>query len=94
MGATQGKSKKMAMETEDARDRAMMETITKEPTKTEYRIIVENCSVRLTERVNEMLNEGWELQGGVSGLSENTTGRNQIGTSHTRVWAQAMIKKH
>jgi hypothetical protein len=38
--------------------------------------------------------EGWELQGGVTGLSENTTGRNQLGTSHTRVWAQAMIKKH
>jgi hypothetical protein len=94
MGATQGKSKKMAMETEDARERTMMETITKEPTKTEYRIIVENCSVRLTERVNEMLNEGWELQGGVSGHTESSSGRNQLGTSHTRLWAQAMIKNH
>jgi RecB family endonuclease NucS len=93
MGATQGKSKKMAMETEDARERAMMETITKEPTKTEYRIIVENCSVRLTERVNEMLNEGWELQGGVSGHTR-TSQQSSNWTSHTPMWAQAMIKKH
>ena len=84
----------MTMETEDARERTTMETIIKEPTKTEYRVVLETCLIRLTERVNEMLNEGWELQGGVSGLSENTTGRNQLGTSHTRLWAQAMIKKH
>ena len=90
MGASQGTTQKMVLETEDAREK----TTTEIPTKTEYRIIVENCTSRLTERVNEMLNEGWELQGGVSGLSENTTGRNQLGTSHTRVWAQAMIKKH
>jgi hypothetical protein len=90
MGASQGTTHKMVLETEDAREK----TTTEIPTKTEYRIIVENCTSRLTERVNEMLNEGWELQGGVSGLSENTTGRNQLGTSHTRVWAQAMIKKH
>ena len=90
MGASQGKTQKMVLETENARERATTEI----PTKTEYRIIVENCTSRLTERVNELLNEGWELQGGVSGLSENTTGRNQLGTSHTRVWAQAMIKKH
>jgi hypothetical protein len=90
MGASQGTTQKMVLEMENARERATTEI----PTKTEYRIIVENCTSRLTERVNELLNEGWELQGGVSGLSENTTGRNQLGTSHARVWAQAMIKKH
>jgi hypothetical protein len=46
----------------------------------------------LTERVNELLNEGWELQGGVSGHTESSKGMNQLGTSHTRLWAQAMIK--
>jgi hypothetical protein len=80
----------MVLEMENARERATTEI----PTKTEYKILVENCSSRLTERVNEMLIEGWELQGGVSGLSENTTGRHQLGTSHTRVWAQAMIKNN
>lgn len=80
----------MVLETENARER----TTTEIPSKTEYKILVENCTTRLTDRVNELLDEGWELQGGVSGLSENTTGRNQLGTSHTRVWAQAMIKKH
>jgi hypothetical protein len=90
MGASQGKTQKMVLETENARER----TTTEIPSKTEYKILVENCTTRLTDRVNELLDEGWELQGGVSGLSENTTGRNQLGTSHTRVWAQAMIKKH
>jgi len=82
------------METEDARERTMMETITKEPTKTEYRVVLENCSVRLTERVNEMLNEGWELQGGVSGHTQ-TREPNRSGLSlRQQNWAQAMIKKH
>jgi hypothetical protein len=90
MGASQGKSKTMVLETDDARERTTMEI----PTKTEYRIIVENCTIRLTERVNEMLIEGWELQGGVSGHTESSNGSNQLGTSHTRLWAQAMIKKH
>jgi hypothetical protein len=83
------------METEDAREKAMMETITKEPTKTEYRILVENCPVRLTERVNEMLNEGWELQGGVSGhMCIRPQNRGGSAITHEEMWAQAMIKKH
>ena len=81
----------MVLKTEDVRERT---TTTEIPTKTEYRIIVENCTIRLSERVNELLNDGWELQGGVSGHTESSSGRNQLGTSHTRVWAQAMIKKH
>jgi hypothetical protein len=82
------------METEDARERTMMETIIKEPTKTEYRILVENCLIRLTEHVNEMLNEGWELQGGVSGHTQ-TRDHNRSGiTLHQQNWAQSMIKKH
>lgn len=81
----------MAMETEDARERTITETIIKEPTKTEYRIILENCTSRLTERVNEMLNEGWELQGGVSGHTQTQHFRNSV--SYCEMWAQAMIKK-
>ena len=81
----------MVLKTEDVRERT---TTTEIPTKTEYRIIVENCTIRLSECVNELLNDGWELQGGVSGHTESSSGRNQLGTSHTRVWAQAMIKKH
>ena len=81
----------MVLKTEDVRERT---TTTEIPTKTEYRIIVENCTIRLSERVNELLNDGWELQGGVSGHTESSSGRNHLGTSHTRVWAQAMIKKH
>jgi len=79
----------MVLEMENARER----TTTEIPTKTEYKILVENCSSRLTERVNELLIEGWELQGGVSGHTESSSGRHQLGTSHTRVWVQAMIKK-
>jgi hypothetical protein len=82
----------MVLKTEDVRERTT--TTTEIPTKTEYRIIVENCTIRLSERVNELLNDGWELQGGVSGHTESSSGRNQLGTSHTQVWAQAMIKKH
>ena len=80
----------MVLETGDVRER----TTTEIPIKTEYRIIVENCGNRLTERVNELLNEGWDLQGGVSGHTESSSGSHQLGTSHTRLWAQAMIKKH
>jgi hypothetical protein len=78
----------MVLEMENARERATTEI----PTKTEYRIILENCSVRLTERVNEMLNEGWELQGGVSGHTQTQHFRNSV--SYCEMWAQAMIKKH
>jgi hypothetical protein len=58
----------MVLKTEDVRERTT--TTTEIPTKTEYRIIVENCTIRLSERVNELLNDGWELQGGVSGHTE------------------------
>jgi hypothetical protein len=93
MGASQGTTRNIVLETDDARERTTTEILTKEPAKMEYKILVENCSSRLTERVNEMLIEGWELQGGVSGHTESSSGRHQLGTSHTRVWAQAMIKK-
>lgn len=78
----------MVMEMEYARER----TTTEIPTKTEYRIIVENCTNRLTERVNEMLIEGWELQGGVSGHTQTQHFRSSV--SYCEMWAQAMIKKH
>ncbi len=64
-----------------------------EQNKIEYRVVVESCSNRLTERVNEMLIEGWELQGGVSGHTR-TSQQSSNWTSHTPMWAQAMIKKH
>jgi hypothetical protein len=92
MGASQGKTQNMVLETENAREITMTEIPTKEPTKTEYKILLESCAYTLTERVNELLNEGWELQGGVSGHTESSKGMNQLGTSHTRLWAQAMIK--
>jgi hypothetical protein len=87
MGASQGKSKKMVLETEDARERTTAEI----PTKTEYRIIVENYTSRLTERVNELLIEGWELQGGVNGHTQTQHFRSSV--SYDEIWAQAMIKK-
>lgn len=81
----------MVLKTEDVRERT---TTTEIPTKTEYRIIVENCTIRLSERVNEMLFEGWDLQGGVSGhtcLRPQNRGGSAI--THEQMWAQAMIKK-
>ena len=80
----------MVLETDDARER----TTTEIPTKMEYKILVENCSSRLTERVNELLNEGWELQGGVSGhtcVRPQNRGGSVI--THEEMWVQAMIKK-
>ncbi len=79
----------MVLETEDVRERT---TTTEIPTKTEYRIIVENCTIRLSECVNELLNDGWELQGGVSGHTR-VRPQNRSGPTHEEVWAQAMIKK-
>lgn len=60
----------------------------------EYRVVVETSTTTLTQSVNSLLNEGWELQGGVSGHTQTTNTRNSIpNSSHQQMWAQAMIKK-
>lgn len=94
MGASQGKSKKEMKE--EAREWAITkENEVAEQNKIEYRIVVEISTTTLAERVNALLNEGWELQGGVSGHTQTTANpRNSIASCHQQMWAQSMIKKH
>jgi hypothetical protein len=94
MGASQGKSKKELKE--EAREWAITkENEVAEQNKIEYRIVVEISTITLTERVNSLLNEGWKLQGGVSGHTQTNNNRNSIpSSSHQQMWAQAMIKKY
>ena len=54
MGASHGKECALTKEND----------VVAEKSKIEYRIVVENSTTTLTERVNALLNEGWELQGG------------------------------
>ena len=93
MGAAHGKSKKELKE--EAREWALTkENEVAEQNKIEYRVVIENSTTTLTERVNCLLNQGWELQGGVSGHTQTTISRNIIPSSnHQPMWALAMIKK-
>lgn len=49
----------------------------------EYNVLTSGSSVNLAERVNDLINFGWEPIGGV-GLMVNNNG--------TSVWFQAVIK--
>lgn len=83
MGASHGKECALTKEND----------VVAEQSKIEYRIVVENSTTTLTERVNALLNEGWELQGGVSGHTRITQPRSNYNL-YDELWAQAMIKKH
>jgi hypothetical protein len=83
MGASHGKECALTKEND----------VVAEQSKTEYRIVVENSTTTLTERVNAWLNEGWELQGGVSGHTRITAHPRSNHISYDELWAQTMIKK-
>ena len=57
----------------------------------EYRVIINKTNVEIAESVNTLINQGWQLQGGVS-ISLITNGVGQVGVKETFVYAQAMIK--
>lgn len=62
----------------------------------EYRVVVGD-SASLPGLVNPLLNEGWELQGGISAHTQitqpQTSRSGSFTTVYGEVWAQAMIKK-
>ena len=47
--------------------------------KTEYNIVESNSAIKLTKIINNLLNEGWKLQGGISVENE--------------IFYQAMVKE-
>lgn len=57
-----------------------------------YRIIVDDNATNLTDSVNDLLAQGWVLQGGVSLVRYEYENARKGYTETEWVWAQAMTK--
>ena len=65
---------------------------------TEYRVVADFEPLNLVRRVNQNLEEGWSVQGGVAclyvpGLNHNVLSESSRRAAGTTYWSQAMIRK-
>lgn len=64
----------------------------------EYRVVIENHIDTMEKKVNELLEDGWQLQGGVSmtvatgGIRESFIKDNGFVIESAALFAQAMVK--
>ena len=61
------------------------------PMKKRYKVVVASCVSALEEKVNQLLDEGWELQGGVSNSSHGYETTDSItGSCEDYTYCQAL----